>query len=189
MSTTEVSALGEYASVLVASPALSGLGPDEVAAVERAAEVVECEPGEHPCRLADEDRRLFFLIDGQLMARVSMQPGRRCGGEAEITLDRPGDVLGWTLLMRQERLMATARCVTPARLLAVDLAWLPARTRLSLAKRLALHLYGQLKWLGLCRPDTGLLLGLAQTGIEWEMASPGGLKGALDSLLFDRVAG
>lgn len=147
--------MGAFAGVLRAAPPLVGFSVREVAVVERAAKVVRCVPGEQDCRLVDEDRRLFVLLEGRLGVRVVMQQGRRCGGEAETVLERPGDVLGWKLLMKRERLTATARCLTPARLLAVDLARVPARTRLSLVKRLALYLYGQLRWLGLCRPDPG----------------------------------
>ena len=139
------------------APALAGLGREDLSAIERAARVVECVPGELLCPSADEDRRLFVLLEGELEVLLSLREGERCGGEVRSTLDRPGEVLGWTLLMKRDRLATTARCVTPSRLLSVDLARLPARTGLALATSVAIHLYSQVQWLGLCpRRPTGL---------------------------------
>ena len=159
-----------FTGVLMAASPLVGFSRREVAAIERAAEVVGCASGEYDCRLADEDRRLFVLLSGRLGVRLVMRQGSHCGGEAETVLERPGDVLGWKLLMKRERLTAAVRCLTPARLLAVDLARMPAKTRLYLTTRLALYLYGQLRWLGLCRPGTGQPEGLSQAGTEREKA-------------------
>lgn len=52
--------------------------------------------------------------------------------------------------MKRDRLTTTARCATPSRLLAVDMARLPAHTGLALATSVAIYLYGQLRCLGLC---------------------------------------
>jgi hypothetical protein len=94
-----------------------------------------------------------MLIEGRVALHLALRSGERCGGEREVVLERAGEVLGWTLLMKRDRLTALAHCIEPSRLLAVDLEWLPAETGLMLAKRLALHLHGQLMRLELCRPD------------------------------------
>ena len=143
--------------VLRGAPALAGLGREHLSAIERAARVVECAPGEMICPSADEDRRLFVLLEGELEVLVALREGERCGGEVRSKLDQPGEVLGWALLVKRDRLATTARCVTPSRLLSIDLARLPARTGLALATSVAIHLYGRMRQLGLCpRRTSGL---------------------------------
>ena len=139
------------------APALAGLGREDLSAIERAARIVDCAPGEMICPSADEDRRLFVLLEGELEVLLGLREGERCGGEVRSKLDQPGDVLGWALLMKRDRIITTARCVTPSRLLSIDLARLPARTGLALATSVAIHLYSQMRRLGLCpRRPSGL---------------------------------
>lgn len=147
----------EPAGVLRGAPALAGLGREDLSAIERAERVVECVPGELLCPPADEDRRLFVLVEGELEVLLGLRAGERCGGEVRSKLDQPGEVLGWALLMKRDRLTTTARCVAPSRLLSIDVARLPARTRLALATSVAIHLYSQAQRLGLCpRRPSGL---------------------------------
>jgi len=129
---------------------LAGLSRSEIADIERAARVVQCATDQTLCPSSDSDRRLYFLIEGRVALHLVLRPGEHCGGEREIVLERAGDVLGWTLMMKRERLAASARCIEPSRLVVVDFERLPSETGLMLAKRLALHLYDQLRRLDLC---------------------------------------
>lgn len=147
--------MGEVDGVLAEAPLLAGLGHSEIAAIERVARIMECVPGQALCPSSDWDHRLFLLVEGRVALHLDLRSGEHCGGEREIVLERAGDVLGWTLLMKRERLTAVAHCTEPSRLVAVDLARLPTETGLMLAKRLAMHLYGQLRRLELCRPESG----------------------------------
>ncbi len=145
--------MGEVDAVLAESPLMAGLGHFEMAAIERVGRMVECAPGQALCPTTDWDHRLFLLVEGRVALHLDLHSGEHCGGEREIVLERPGDVLGWTLLMKRDRLTALAHCIEPSRLLAVDLNRLPGGIGLMLAKRLAMHLYGQLRRLELCRPE------------------------------------
>ena len=144
--------MGDVDMVLAEAPLFAGLSRPEIAAIKVAARIVQCGPGQALCPSADADRRLCLLLEGRLAVRLALRSGEHCGGEREVVLERAGDVLGWTLLMKRARLTALARCSEPTRLVAVDWARLPVDTGLMLAKRLALHLYDQLRPLGLCRP-------------------------------------
>ena len=147
--------MGEVECVLAEASLLAGLSRAEIADIERAARVVQCATDQTLRPSSDSDHRLYFLVEGRVALRLVLRPGEHCGGEREIVLERAGDVLGWTLMMKRERLMASARCIEPSRLVAVDFERLPAETGLTLAKRLALHLHAQLRRLELCRPDAG----------------------------------
>ena len=145
--------MGEVDRVLAECPLLAGLSYSEIAVVERVARILECAPEQALCPATEWDHRLFLLMEGRVALHLDLHSGEHCGGEREIVLERRGDVLGWTLLMKRDRLTALAHCIEPSRLLAVDLDRLPAATGLKLAKRLALLLYGQLRRLELCRPE------------------------------------
>jgi CRP-like cAMP-binding protein len=55
---------------------LVGLAPDEVAAVEAAAELVIARPGERIVREGDEGDRVFFVLSGAVSVQVQLDDGR-----------------------------------------------------------------------------------------------------------------
>ena len=107
--------LGEFDRVLAEAPLLAGLSRSEIASVERVGRVVDCATGQALCPLTDSDHRLFLLVEGRVALHLAMRSGEHCGGEREVVLERAGDVLGWTLLMKPERLTALAHCTEPSR--------------------------------------------------------------------------
>lgn len=141
------------------SPILAPLEENELRQVAAASRGRELAPGEILFAHGQPDRHFYILQRGRIALQLRMSLGRRCGGETRILLDRPGQTLGWSALVRAERISASARAIETTSVVVVDLERL-ARVELALRiyRRLVQQLYGLLQETGLCPPDLKSLL-------------------------------
>ena len=68
----------------------------------------------------DEADTLYLLQYGKVRLKYEICPQPDNCQDTRILVDEPGDVIGWSALVRPRRLTASAYCVSDAGLLAVD---------------------------------------------------------------------
>jgi len=110
-----------------------------------------------------QDTHFYVIEKGRIALQLRMRLGKRCGGEARLVLQRPGQTLGWSAVVHVERISTSARILEPTSLVAVDLRRLTqVELALKVRRRLVQQLFGLLQELGICPPDLGALLALGQ---------------------------
>jgi CRP-like cAMP-binding protein len=152
---------GKVIETLCSSPILTAVfGGDELRLLASCGRVREYKPGETIAR--PEDERVFVLHSGRvsLLLRV-FSDGGRCGGEAEVELDKPGEVFGWGAWVKPERISTAASALDAVSVAALDLKRLHVpELNWRLRSRMLQILYGWLQECGLCPPNISALLGL-----------------------------
>jgi len=68
----------------------------------------------------DEAKTLYILQEGQVRLEYEICPQPDYCQDATILLDQPGDVMGWSSLVKPRRLTAFGHCLTDVRVIAVD---------------------------------------------------------------------
>jgi len=150
---------------LCLSPLLAPLEESELRQVAAASRNRRLAPGELLFAHGQQDRHFYILQRGRIALQLRMSPGRRCQGKVRIVLDRPGQTLGWSALVRAERISASARALEATSLVAVDLGRLTqAELFVKVCRRLVQQLYGLLQGAGICPPDLQTLLALGLPG-------------------------
>ena len=70
---------------------------------------------------ADEPAvRLFILQEGRVQLRIRLRSGVELSGDVTIEDLEPGQIFGWSSLVRQERFTATGQVTEPAVVLSID---------------------------------------------------------------------
>lgn len=150
---------GRVISTLRISSVLAPLEADELRQVAAASRRQELAAGEVLFAHGQPDRHFYILHKGRIALQLRMLAGERCTGEARTVLDRPGQTLGWSALVRAERISASARALEAASVVAVDLGRLTkVELALKVRCRLVQQLYGLLQEAGICPPDLRALL-------------------------------
>jgi len=68
----------------------------------------------------DEASAFYILQDGQVRLEYEICPQPDYCQDATILLDKPGDVMGWSSLVKPRRLTAFGHCVTDVRVVTID---------------------------------------------------------------------
>ncbi len=68
---------------------------------------------------AEMAKDLCILQEGKVALQVQLRSMAEIGGEVTIEVVEPGRIFGWSALVRQRRLTATARCLEDVRVVAV----------------------------------------------------------------------
>ena len=68
----------------------------------------------------DEAKTLFILQEGKISLEYEICPQPDACQDTRILLDRPGDVMGWSSLVKPRRVTASAYCITDVRVIAID---------------------------------------------------------------------
>ncbi len=68
----------------------------------------------------DEANTLYILQDGKVDLEYEICPQPDACQDTRITIDQPGDVIGWSALVKPRRLTASAHCVSDVQLIAID---------------------------------------------------------------------
>jgi len=70
---------------------------------------------------ADEPAlRLFILQEGRVQLRIRLRSGVELSGDVTLEDLEPGQIFGWSSLVRQERFTATGQVTEPAIVLSID---------------------------------------------------------------------
>ena len=146
-------------SILGISPVLAPLEEHELRQVAAASRRREAAAGEILFAHGQQDTRFYVLQRGRVVVHLKFMSGKRCKGETSIVLSRRGQTLGWSALIRGDRISASARCLEDSSFVAVDLRRLaPGELALKVYRRLVQQLYGLLQEAGLCPPNPRALL-------------------------------
>jgi len=68
----------------------------------------------------DEANTFYILQEGQVSLQYEICPQPDYCQDATILLDKPGEVMGWSSLVKARRLTAFGYCVTDVRVIAID---------------------------------------------------------------------
>ena len=68
----------------------------------------------------DEATTFYILMEGQVSLQYVICPQPDYCQDARILLDRPGDFMGWSALVKPSRMTASGLCLTAVRLVAID---------------------------------------------------------------------
>lgn len=68
----------------------------------------------------DEATVFYVLIEGRVSLQYVICPQPEYCQDARILLDKPGDFLGWSSLVKPSRMTASGLCLTDVRLVAID---------------------------------------------------------------------
>ena len=68
----------------------------------------------------DEADTFYVLQEGQISIQYVICPQPDYCQDARILLDKPGNFMGWSSLVKPRRMTASGYCVTDVRLIAVD---------------------------------------------------------------------
>lgn len=146
-------------STLRSSAVLAPLEANELKQVLAASRRQELAAEEMLFAHGQQDPYFYILEKGRIALQLRMRLGKRCGGEARFVLQQPGQTLGWSALVRVERISTSARILEPASLVAVDLRRLTQwELALKVRRRLVQQLYGLLQEAGICPPDLQAVL-------------------------------
>ena len=125
---------------------LRGVSREHLEQIAGISEFCDYEPGEIVFRKGDVAEWMFLVVFGKLSIELCFNDSD-C---KQIVMVGPGELLGWSSLLKQPQMAATARAVEATRLVRIDSAKLSAicdedpqfgyefmrRTTLALAKRL-----------------------------------------------------
>jgi len=107
----------ESLKVLAEAPFFSDLGDAQRRAVLALSRLRECDGGQHLYRLGDSADTFYVLVRGIVRLTIGLDERNASAGDI---LHR-GQVFGWAALTPSaNRRIATAVCVTPASVLAID---------------------------------------------------------------------
>ena len=70
----------------------------------------------------DEAKTFYILREGKVSLQYEICPQPDYCQDATISLDKPGDFMGWSSLVKPSRMTASGYCVTDVRLIAIDSA-------------------------------------------------------------------
>jgi CRP-like cAMP-binding protein len=96
-------------------PFLRELGEPHLQRVALLARLRECEEGAVLFHKGEDSPFIYFVLSGSVSLTVS-RPGRETG---EVHVVGPGELLGWSPVLGQRAMTATARAATPCRLAAL----------------------------------------------------------------------
>ncbi|MBC7263004.1 MAG: cyclic nucleotide-binding domain-containing protein [Chloroflexi bacterium] len=68
----------------------------------------------------EEANMLYILQEGKVSLEYEVCPQPDACQDTTIVVDQPGDVIGWSALVRPRRLTASARCISDVRLIAIE---------------------------------------------------------------------
>jgi len=68
----------------------------------------------------DEADTFYILQEGQISLQYVVCPQPDYCQDARILLDKPGDFMGWSSLVKPRRMTASGYCVTDIRLIAIE---------------------------------------------------------------------
>lgn len=68
----------------------------------------------------DEATTFYILLEGQVSLQYVICPQPDYCQDGRILLDRPGDFMGWSALVRPSRMTASGLCLTDVRLIAIN---------------------------------------------------------------------
>lgn len=68
----------------------------------------------------DEAKTVYVLKDGKVRLRYEICPQPDACQDTAILLDKPGDVICWSALVKPRRLTARAHCISDVRVIAID---------------------------------------------------------------------
>lgn len=68
----------------------------------------------------DEATTFYVLMEGAVSLQYVICPQPEYCQDATILLDKPGDFMGWSSLVRPSRMTASGLCLTDVRLVAID---------------------------------------------------------------------
>jgi CRP-like cAMP-binding protein len=97
---------------------LRGLGQAHLEKLAAIARPRECPAETVLFREADDSASIFILLSGE----VSLEVHRRDRGSAAIYAAGPGELLGWSPVLGQHAMTATAKVITPCRLAVLEVA-------------------------------------------------------------------
>jgi CRP-like cAMP-binding protein len=102
--------------ILQASRFLAGFSPENLRRIAAVAHLEEYRPGTFIFREGETLPRIFLVAEGSVSLEIYVagRPGRR------IQTLEPGELLGWSPLLDQSPMTATARALTPTFLVALD---------------------------------------------------------------------
>lgn len=69
---------------------------------------------------AEAAKDLYVLQQGRVALQVQLRSMAEASGEVTIEEVKPGRIFGWSALVKQSRLTASARCLEDVRVLAID---------------------------------------------------------------------
>jgi len=93
-----------------------GISPEELHQVATAADVEEYPPGGIIFHEGDRGPRIFLVAEGSVSLDVCVR-GRGC---RQVQVIGPGELLGWSPALDQLPMTATARALTPTRLVGLE---------------------------------------------------------------------
>jgi len=68
----------------------------------------------------DEATAFYILVEGEVSLQYVICPQPEYCQDARTQLDKPGDFMGWSSLVKPRRMTASGLCLTDVRLLAID---------------------------------------------------------------------
>lgn len=114
--------------VLMASDFMSGLSPQQIDCILPVCRLISLEAGEGVYTQGNSGDSLFIVAEGQVVLERSVSLGARKGRVAVAILGKGKLFGGWsTLLGEPHRLMLSAVCQKPTRLVAIEGPALRAR--------------------------------------------------------------
>jgi CRP-like cAMP-binding protein len=101
-------------SVILTARLFHGISKATLKQVEELAQKRSCAAGAFVFRAGDRAEYLYLLDEG----RVRLCAGE--GGNIAYVISEPGDVFGWSSLMKHAEYTLSAQCVGPVRLLRIE---------------------------------------------------------------------
>jgi CRP/FNR family cyclic AMP-dependent transcriptional regulator len=95
---------------------LEGVGPEELSQLATVARLADYRPGALIFREGEPLAHIFVVAEGSVSLEICL-PGQGC---KRIQTIGPGELLGWSPILDQTPMTATARALAPTRLIALN---------------------------------------------------------------------
>jgi CRP-like cAMP-binding protein len=153
---------GKVIQTLRASPLAAVLSEAALRLLANCGQVRDYAPGQFILEPGGQDERLFILRQGRLALHLKMwSDSGLCDGEAVLELATPGELFGWAVWVRPDRIAVAAQALEAVSLVAVDLERLgDTEVFTKVGQQLIVNLYARLQEGGVCPPNVAGLLNL-----------------------------
>jgi CRP-like cAMP-binding protein len=105
---------------LKTSPLFSELNDRELRLITPLCREKRYAKGETIFAKGDEANTVYLLQEGKVRLGYEICPQPDACQDTTIPVDQPGEVIGWSALVKPRRLTASAHCITDVRLITVD---------------------------------------------------------------------